>query len=95
MWISPKDLKADKIYNINGVTINEFLLTEHNPNNISQPTKRTHKFKGVVIHNTNGAGSSDDGRQYTAATLNGNMASRTHYYVTNLNAWKNKISSFL
>ena len=89
MWISPPELKADKVYNINGVTINECLLANHNVNNIDNPSKRTHKFKGVVIHNTPRAQSEDDGRQYTAATLNGNMATRTHYYVTELGAWRN------
>lgn len=88
-WVSPSKLVADKKYVLNGITINEYLLAKHNENNINLPTKRTHNFKGVVIHNTNPAQSADDGRQYTAATLNGNVASRTHYYVTNLGAWKN------
>ena len=88
-WIAPATLIADKKYYINGVTVNEYILAKHNENNIALPTKRTHKFKGVVIHNTNLANSPDDGRQYTAATLNGNMASRTHYYVTYQSAWKN------
>lgn len=89
MWVSPNSLKADKIYQMNGVTINEYLLKSHNVNNIDLPTKRTHNFKGVVIHNTDSAKSSDDGRQYTAATLNNNVATRTHYYVTHLSAWRN------
>ena len=89
VWISPNSLKADRSYVINGVTINEYLLKNHNVNSVNLPTKRTNNFKGVVIHNTNRAGSVDDGRQYTAATLNGAMASRTHYYVTEKSAWRN------
>ena len=89
MWTSPSDLIPDSSTIINGVKVNLCLLKNHNGNNISLPTKRTNKFKGVVIHNTNRAYSADDGRQYTAATMNGAMATRTHYYVTELGAWKN------
>lgn len=89
VWFSPSTLNSDKNYNMNGVLIKEYLLANHNANNVPLPTKRTHNFKGVVIHNTNLAKSEDDGRQYTAATLNGNVASRTHYYITYLGAWKN------
>lgn len=88
-WVSPSKLIPDKQYTLNEVKINELFLKDHNVNNILLPSKRTNKFKGVVIHNTDIAKSADDGRQYTAATLNGNVASRTHYYVTYLSAWKN------
>lgn len=88
-WISPVDVKPDKVYNLNNVKINEYLLGMHNINGISLPGKRTKKFKGVVIHNTDPAKSADDGRQYTAATLNNNVSTRTHYYVTYESAWKN------
>lgn len=88
-FIVPNTITPDKSYQINGVTINDYLLKNHNTNNINLPTKRTKKFKGVVIHNTPPANSADDGRQYTAATLNDNVDTRTHYYVTNIGAWKN------
>lgn len=88
-FIMPNSITSDKSYKINGVTVNEYLLKNHNINNISLPTKRTNRFKGVVIHNTPLANSKDDGRQYTAATLNNNVDTRTHYYISNIGAWKN------
>ena len=89
VWVSPASLTPDAVTNCNGVTINRYLLANHNVNNIGLPSKRTQKFKGVVIHNTPRAKSADDGRQYTAATLNDNVATRTHFYVTELGAWQN------
>ena len=89
IWVSPSTLKPDKVTKLNGVIINKFFLKDHNVNNIALPTKRTNKFKGVVIHNTPRANSADDGRQYSAATLNQNIATRTHYYTTELSAWQN------
>lgn len=89
IWVSPNTLKPDEVYEIYGVKVNKYLLKDHNVNNISLPTKRTNKFKGVVIHNTPRADSADDGRQYSAATLNNNVATRTTYYVTELSAWQN------
>lgn len=88
-WVSPSSLVPDSVYQMNGVTINKYLLKDHNVNNIDLPSKRTHKFKGVVIHNTDRVGAADEGKQYTAATLNGAVASRTNAYVTELGAWQN------
>ncbi len=88
-WVSPSSLVPDTVYYINGVAINKYLLKYHNVNNISLPANRTNKFKGVVIHNTDRVGAEDEGRQYTAATLNNNIASRTTFYVTELSAWQN------
>ena len=84
-------LTADRTYKINGVTVNEFLLTQHNPNKISLPAKRSKKLLGVTIHNTNDlANVNDDAEQYTRATYNGNMNTvRVHYYVDDLGAWHN------
>ena len=89
IWVSPSTLKPDKVYKIFDVNINQYLLSKHNVNNIALPTKRTNKFKGVVIHNTPRANSEDDGRQYTAATLNQNVSTRTMYYISELSAWQN------
>lgn len=89
VWVSPASIKPDKTTTLNGVTVNRYFLKDHNVNKIDLPSPRTNKFKGVVIHNTNRAKSEDDGRQYTAATLNDNVATRTHYYVTELGAWQN------
>lgn len=89
IWVSPSSLVPDTTYYINGVTVQKYLLKDHNVNHIDLPSKRTHKFKGVVIHNTDRVGSADEGRQYTAATLNNNIASRTTFYITELSAWQN------
>jgi len=89
IWVPPASVKPDQVTNINGVKINRYILSGHNVNNIELPSKRTQKFKGVVIHNTPRAKSDDDGRQYTAATLNDNVATRTHFYVTEISAWQN------
>ena len=88
-WVSPSTVVPDKTYNMNGVKVNVYLLKNHNVNNIALPSKRTNKFKGVVIHNTDRAYSADDGRQYSAATCNDAVATRTSYYISELSAWQN------
>lgn len=45
-------LKSDKTTTMNGVKVNEFLITKHNPNNIDMPTAKITKPIGVTIHNT-------------------------------------------
>ena len=84
-------LTADKTFTLNGVTVNEYLLTKHNPNKISLPGKRTKKLLGVTIHNTNDLDNvHDDAEQYTRATYNGNLRDvRVHYYVDDVGAWQN------
>ncbi len=84
-------ITADRVFEINGVTVNEYLLENHNVNNIPLPPQRSsEKPFGVVIHNTEVVESDDCGRSYTIATINGNMEnSRTHFYVTHLSAWQN------
>ena len=84
-------LTTDRTYKINGVTVNEFLLTQHNPNKISLPAARSKKLLGVTIHNTDDLNNvNDDAEQYTRATYNGNMNTvRVHYYVDDLGAWHN------
>lgn len=90
-YISPKDIKADKTYQVNGVTWNEYLLKNHNVNNISLPPKRKEDFLGITVHCTNDLENvEDDGRQYTAATLNGAMGGVcTTLYIDDLYAWQN------
>lgn len=84
-------LKSDETTSIMGVKVNRYLLTEHNPNNIALPYKRTKPLIGVTIHNTNDlAHVEDDAEQYTRATVNGNMRDvRVHYYVDDVSAWQN------
>lgn len=87
-------LKPDKTVTVStGLTINEYLLTSHNPNKIDLPAKRTAALIGVTLHNTgwlNVASDTTNAEQYTRATVNGNMGTtRIHYYVDNKSAWRN------
>lgn len=87
-------LKADKTSTLNGVKVNEFLLTAHNPNKINMPTaSMKDAVIGVTVHNTdwiNVASNTTPAEQYTRATVNGNMNDvRVHYYVDNICAWQN------
>lgn len=75
------------------VTINEYLLTKHNPNRIAMPTTSMPNIIGVTVHNTdwiNVSSGTTPAEQYTRATVNGNMNDvRVHYYVDNVCAWQN------
>lgn len=87
-------LKADKTMNFGGVTVNEYLLTKHNPNKIDMPSVSMEgKIIGVTVHNTDWisvASNTTPAEQYTRATVNGNMKDvRVHYYVDNQCAWQN------
>ena len=90
-YISPSDTIADKEFEIFGVKVKEYLLANHNINSISLPSKRVKPLRGITIHNTNDlANIEDDGRNYTASTVNGNMRTvRVHYYVDDLYIWQN------
>lgn len=87
-------LKPDKTAILGGVTVNEYLLTKHNPNRIDMPSASMEgKIIGVTIHNTDWisvASGTTPAEQYTRATVNGNMNDvRVHYYVENVCAWQN------
>lgn len=84
-------LIADKISQLNGVKLSEYLLTQHNPNKIDMPTEKLIKVTGVTVHNTDDLpGVNDDAEQYTRATYNGNMKTvRVHYYVDDTGIWQN------
>lgn len=87
-------LKPDKTTALDGVTVNEYLLTKHNPNRIDMPSgSMDGKILGVTIHNTDWisvASNTTPAEQYTRATYNGNMKDvRVHYYVDNKCAWQN------
>ena len=45
-------LKPDSVSSINGVKVNEYLLTKHNPNHIDMPNIAMNNVIGVTIHNT-------------------------------------------
>lgn len=87
-------LKPDKTTTFGGVTVNEYLLTKHNPNRIDMPSASMEgKIIGVTIHNTSWittASGTTPAEQYTRATVNGNMNDvRVHYYVDNTCSWQN------
>ncbi|MCM1315855.1 MAG: N-acetylmuramoyl-L-alanine amidase [Alistipes senegalensis] len=87
-------LKPDKTTNLGGVTVNEYLLTKHNPNRIDMPSiSMKGKIIGVTVYNTDWittAEGTTPAEQYTRATVNGNMNDvRVHYYVDNICAWQN------
>lgn len=91
VYISPKDIKADQTYRVNGVQWNEYLLKNHNINRIDLPPKRKDSFLGVTIHCTEDLKNvEDDGKQYTAATINNAMGGVcTTLYIDELGAWQN------
>lgn len=83
-------LRPDTTTTLNGVKINEYLLTKHNPNHINMPSvSMESKVIGVTVHNTDWisvASGTTPAEQYTRATVNGNMKDvRVHYYVV----WQN------
>ena len=87
-------LKPDNKTTFGGVTVNEYLLTKHNPNRIDMPSVSMEgKVIGVTVHNTDWisvASGTTPAEQYTRATVNGNMKDvRVHYYVDNTCAWQN------
>lgn len=86
-------LQADKKYVACGVTVNEYLLTKHNPKDIAMPGYEMKDIIGVTIHNTDWittASGTHPSEQYTRATVNGNMGEvRVHFYVDNVDAWQN------
>ena len=87
-------LRPDTTTSLNGVKINEYLLTRHNPNRIAMPSVSMEgKVIGVTVHNTDWisvASGTTSAEQYTRATVNGNMNDvRVHYYVDNTCAWQN------
>lgn len=86
-------LKSDKTTTLNGLKVNEYLLTRHNPNGIDMPSySLPSKPLGITVHNTDWidvSSSTTPAEQYTRATVNGNMKDvRVHYYVDNVCAWQ-------
>lgn len=84
-------LKADKVYYANGVKVNEFLLTKHNPNGIDMPWAKMPSKPRITVHNTDKISVSGTtmSEQYTRATYNGNMGDvRVHFYVDHIEAWQ-------
>lgn len=89
-YTSPSSIKPDKTYKINGVNVKDYLIPNHNVNNLTLPAKKVgKKIVGITIHNTEDLPKvDDDGRNYVAATLNDNMGQvYVHWYVDDLCAW--------
>lgn len=87
-------LRPDTSTTLNGVKINEYLLTKNNPNRINMPSVSMEgKVIGITVHNTDWisvASGTTPAEQYTRATVNGNMKDvRVHYYVDNTCTWQN------
>lgn len=87
-------LNPDATYTWNGLKVNEYLLTRHNPNRIDMPSVTLPTTPlGVTIHNTEAISTASNttmAEQYTRATVNGNMKDvRVHFYVDDVCAWQN------
>lgn len=87
-------LQPDKILNYNGLTVKQYLLTEHNDYRISMPTRKLpEKPIAITIHNTdwiNVSSNTTPAEQYTRACRAGNLKDvRVHYFVDNVCAWQN------
>ena len=84
-------LKPDKIEVLNGVTVKQFLLPNHNDYKIDMPTAKRAKTVAITIHNTEAivpAVGTTMSEQYTRATYYGNMKDvRVHFYVDDVEAW--------
>lgn len=85
-------LSPDKKEVLNGLTVYDYNLYNHNPNKISMPNGKRKKTVAITIHNTgaiNVASNTTPAEQYVRATQNGNMNSvRVHYYVDDVCAWR-------
>lgn len=86
-------LTPDKTFTWNGLKINEYLLTNHNPNKIAMPAGPRKKTVAITVHNTNSisvASGTTEAEQYTRATVNNAMDTvRVHFYVDDYCAWQN------
>lgn len=85
-------LTPDNTCKLNGVTVKQFFLTNHNPNKIALSSKRTLDLVGITVHNTssiNQAKGTTQAEQYVRATYNGNMNDvLVHFYVDEVEAWQ-------
>ena len=86
-------LTPDKVIDIGGgLMVKQYFATDHNPNKIDLPAKRTGQLLGITLHNTNDineARQTTDPEQYVRATINGNMGTvRVHFYVDDDEIWQ-------
>lgn len=84
-------LKPDRKYNLNSVTVNEFLITAHNDNNVPVGYDMKGNRIGITVHNTARLDSvaETQAEQYARATYNNNMGGViVHFYVDETGAWQ-------
>ena len=84
-------LTADRKYVLNGVTVNEFLITEHNDNNVPIGYDMKGNRIGITVHNTPRLSevAKTQAEQYARATYNNNMDGViVHFYVDEVEAWQ-------
>lgn len=88
-FVHPNSIVPDKTFSMNGVRVNQYLIADHNINNLTLPSKRTYKLRGVTIHNTSTLGKDDDAKWYICSTENGNMSDvYVNAYVDCNGAWQ-------
>lgn len=96
VFVHPDSIVPDKTYSLNGVMVKDYLIPNHNVNNLALPTRRVYPLMGITIHNTPTLGKDDDGKWYTASTINGNMGGvYVHYYCDSNSAWHNLPDNFM
>ena len=84
-------LTADRKYVLNGVTVNEFLITDHNDNNVPIGYDMKGNRIGITVHNTPRLSevAKTQAEQYARATYNNNMDGViVHFYVDEVEAWQ-------
>lgn len=84
-------LTADRKYVLNGVTVNEFLITDHNDNNVPIGYDMKGNRIGITVHNTSRLSevAKTQAEQYARATYNNNMDGViVHFYVDETGAWQ-------
>lgn len=84
-------LTADRKYVLNGVTVNEFLITDHNDNRVPIRYNMKGNRIGITVHNTPRLSevAKTQAEQYARATYNNNMDGViVHFYVDEIEAWQ-------
>lgn len=84
-------LTADRKHVLNGVTVNEFLITDHNDNRVPVGYDMKGNRIGITVHNTPRLSkvAKTQAEQYARATYNNNMDGViVHFYVDEVEAWQ-------
>ena len=84
-------ITADRKHVLNGVTVNEFLITDHNDNRVPVGYDMKGNRIGITVHNTPRLSkvAKTQAEQYARATYNNNMDGViVHFYVDEVEAWQ-------